>query len=102
MGGFIPQEANPFHGFRGSAPISHPTPADRAAVQFNDHGQPVSTASGEALALIGEHSPGQHVRDGISTRWFFDKGNSTVYAFESGKVLAGFIDRMASVIHLRD
>jgi hypothetical protein len=99
QGGRVRPEANPFHGFTGSAPIAAPTDAERAAVVFNKEGSPIVVATGAELVKLGEEQPPPGTADMFSHAWYFDDATETVYAFVSGGI-AGFLNRMESVIHV--
>lgn len=99
MGGFIPPDVNPFHGFYGTAKIASPTRADRAAVKFVDD-EPVSAATGEKLVQISrEESEQPPYPDMMTTTWYLDPAKKTAYAFANGGI-AGFRNHLTSVIRL--
>ncbi|MEP7121967.1 MAG: hypothetical protein ABJE95_13690 [Byssovorax sp.] len=99
QGGHIRVETNPFHGFTGSAEIAPPTDADRAAVVFNKEGNPIVADTGAELLKVGEEQAPPGTADMFSHAWYFDDATETVYTFVSGGI-AGFVNRMESVIHL--
>jgi len=99
QGGRIRADANPFHGFSSSAEIASPTEADRAGVVFNREGNPVLAGTDAELLKVGEEQPPPGTADMFSHAWYFNDATETVYTFVSGG-LAGFVNRMESVIHL--
>lgn len=97
LGGFLPPERNPFHGFSGSAKITQPTPAERKAVKFDAEGTPIGK-NGEAMVRIDEEAEQQaSFPDQMTSRWFFDASASKAYRFDNGGI-AGFSNHMAAVI----
>jgi hypothetical protein len=101
FGGFIPPEANPFHGFSAAAEIARPTDADRAAVVFNKDGTPIDAATGAELLKVAEQQPPPRTADMFSYAWYFDESKDTVYTFVSGGI-AGFVNHMQSVIRFAE
>jgi hypothetical protein len=99
QGGHIRPEANQFHGFSGSAEIAPPTDADEAAVVFNKEGNPINAGTGAELRKVGELQPPRGTADMLSYAWYFDEATESVYTFASGGI-AGFVNRMESVIHV--
>jgi hypothetical protein len=99
QGGRIRAEANPFHGFSSSAEIGAPTDENRAEVVFNREGNPVLAGTDVELLKVGEEQPPPGTADVFSHVWYFDDGTETIYTFVSGGI-AGFVNRMGSVIHL--
>ncbi len=99
QGGRMRPEANPFHGFSGSAEIGEPTDADREVVVFNKEGTPIVAATGAELLKVGEEQAPPGTADMFSHAWYFDDATETVYTFVSGGI-AGFVNRMESVIQL--
>lgn len=99
QGGRIRAEANPFHGFTSSAEIAAPTDAERAAIVFDKAGNATVAGSGAELLKVGEEQAPPGTADMFSQAWYFDDATETVYTFVSGGI-AGFVNRMASVIHL--
>jgi hypothetical protein len=99
QGGRLRPESNPFHGFSGSAEIAEPSDADREAVVFNKEGTPIVVATGAELLKVGEEQPPPGTADMFSRAWYFDDATETVYTFVSGGI-AGFMNRMESVIHV--
>ena len=99
QGGRIRAEANPFHGFNSSAEIVAPTDENRAEVVFNREGNPVLAGTDVELLKVGEEQAPPGTADMFSHAWYFDDSTETVYTFVSGGI-AGFVNRMESVIHL--
>lgn len=97
LGGFILPQANPFHGFSAAADIAEPTDADRAAVVFNKEGNAIDAATGAELLKVGE-DPAPPGADMFSHAFYFNEATETFYSFVSGGI-AGFINRMESVVH---
>ena len=99
QGGRIRAEANPFHGFTSSAEIGAPTDAERALIAFDTAGNATVAGTGAELLKVGEEQAPPGTADMFSHAWYFDDATETVYTFVSGGI-AGFVNRMGSVIHL--
>ena len=99
QGGRIRAEANPFHGFTSNAEIAAPTDAERASIVFDKAGNATVAGSGAELLKVGEEQAPPGTADMFSHAWYFDDATETVYTFVSGGI-AGFVNRMGSVIHL--
>lgn len=98
MGGFMPPGRNPFHGFAAQVDITVPTDADRAAVIFDAGGQAVDAESLEPLILLAREEPPPNTADMFTHEWYYDPVHDVIYHFVSGGI-AGFINRLQSVIH---
>lgn len=97
MGGMLMPGRNPFHGFGASASIQTPTEAERVSVGFNAEGEALDAATGQPLVFLDREVPPPNVVDGLTTAWYFDPAQETVYSFISGGI-AGFHNRMASLM----
>ena len=100
-GGMRMPGSNPFGGFTGSAPITQPTDADRAAVTFDERsGKLVNAASGEALErLSAPPAPRNGGADMMDVAWYLDRGENTAYRLANGGI-AGFRNHMDQVVRL--
>lgn len=100
MGGMIPPDMNPFHGFRGKAKIEQPTDADRAAVVIGPEGTPRNASTLKELVLIGSSGDemGPHP-DMLVRNYYFDEDANAIYRLDSGGI-AGFMQDMFEVIRL--
>ena len=76
-----------------------PTDENRAEVVFNREGNPVLARTDVELLKVGEEQAPPGTADMFSHAWYFDDSTETVYTFVSGGI-AGFVNRMESVIHL--
>lgn len=84
MGGPHVHERSPFHGFFSSAPITAPTDAERAAVEFDGMGDAVLRESQELLRVLGREAPtNAPPSEALHTYWF-DDHSFTLYEVVSG------------------
>ena len=96
LGGHLSPAANPFHGFHGDAAIAPATPADAAALAFDDDGRARDRATGDHLIHVGDEAqPGP---DGLALTWFFDPVAEVLYEVANGG-FAGLRNAVQSVIH---
>jgi hypothetical protein len=100
MGGMMPPDMNPFHGFRDSAKIEEPTEADRNGVVQGPDGTPRNAQTLKKLVSIGEDPmEGPPYPDMMTSRWYMDEDANKIYRLDSGGI-AGMINNMAQVIRL--
>jgi hypothetical protein len=95
LGGFLPPERNPFHGFSGSAKLTEATAAERKAIKFNAEGTPIGK-DGEAMVRIDEELEAEAaLQQQMSFRWFFDAAANTAFRFDTG---GGLSNHLSAVI----
>ncbi|MBI2376533.1 MAG: hypothetical protein HYV07_21235 [Deltaproteobacteria bacterium] len=100
MGGHIPPNRNPFHGFSRTLAVESATDADRKAVKSDAEGRPLSVASGKPLERISREQPvTQPYPDQMFHAWYFDAEANMAYRLASGGI-AGFQNRATEVIRL--
>lgn len=90
---------SPFHGFYARVAIEHPTPADLAAIRFDEQQKPVDVATGEPLREIARAGPETPYPDAMDTTYFWDERAETVYVVLNGGI-AGFHNHVQWVIHV--
>jgi hypothetical protein len=71
MGGFIPPQANPFHGFRARRLIKPATAKHQAEAVMDSNGR-VRTAAGKEIPMVGKEN---------GKLWFVDVPARTAYRF---------------------
>lgn len=98
-GGRQPGFTSLFHGFYARVAIEHPTPADLAAIRFDEQPKPVDVATGEPLREIARAGPETPYPDALDTTYLWDEHTETVYVVLNGGI-AGFHNHVQWVIHV--
>lgn len=70
-GGFIPREANPFHGFNATRTIAAPKAAELAAVAVTGNGGLISKQTQQPLDVLGKDAQGR--------TWYMNEDGTTAY-----------------------
>ncbi|MEQ9496493.1 MAG: hypothetical protein RIT81_06535 [Deltaproteobacteria bacterium] len=99
-GGFLPQGVNPFGGFRGYRKIDNATNEERAKIGTDAQGHPFDKTTNQKFDLLHTVGQGPRVMDGMSTSWYRNPSNGTLYRFQNGGI-AGFSNHLDQIVRPR-
>lgn len=97
LGGLLPPDRNPFHGFFARAEILAPSDDHRDAVRFEPDGTALDAETLQPLILLAREEPPPNTADMFTHEWYYDPAQDLIYHFVSGGI-AGFLNRLQSVI----